>query len=164
MNAISSSGNKNAMTEAVSTVIKSTRASKAKRNAIPTVESSVNSNDKSNVNGNVEIEDKNKTPSNGDFVLASSLLKRGSSIVSLASGIDKLEVSSNDDFEPPGATSDYDEPPEGNTNDPPGANTNDPLGANTNDLLGAITNDLPGATTNDPPGATTTNKPLQPQT
>ncbi|CAG8520059.1 12910_t:CDS:2 [Cetraspora pellucida] len=57
MNAILLSENKNAITEAVSTVIKSTRASKAKKNAISTVKSSVNSNDKSNVISNIEIED-----------------------------------------------------------------------------------------------------------
>ncbi|CAG8555105.1 3680_t:CDS:2 [Cetraspora pellucida] len=73
----------------------------------------------------------------------------------LASGINKLEVSSNDDFESSGATTDYDEPSEGNTNDLPGANTNN--------LPEAITNNLPGATTNDPSRATTTNKLLQSQ-
>ncbi|CAG8520080.1 12911_t:CDS:1 [Cetraspora pellucida] len=95
-------------------------------------------------------------PSNGDFVLASSLLKRRSSIILFASDIDKLKVSSNDNFKLPEATTDYDEPPEGNTNNLPGANTND--------LPEAITNDLPGATTNNPPGATITNKLLQSQT
>ncbi|CAG8820495.1 20140_t:CDS:2, partial [Gigaspora rosea] len=75
---------------------------------------------------------------------ASSLFKRGSSIVSLAGHINMLEV---DDYEPPGTTSDYDEPPEANTNKPPEASTND----------------TPGATTSDAAGATCTYKPLQPQ-
>ncbi|CAG8826326.1 26024_t:CDS:1, partial [Gigaspora margarita] len=80
----------------------------------------------------------------GNFVSASSLLKRESSIVSLAGHIDKLEV---DDYEPPEATSDYDEPPKANTNEPPEATSNDP----------------PEATNTDVAGAATTNKLQQPQ-
>ncbi|CAG8845707.1 11794_t:CDS:1, partial [Racocetra persica] len=70
------------------------------------------------------------------------------SIVLLASGINKLKVLSNDDFEPPEATTNYNELPEDNTNDTSGATTNDLLEATTNNL----------------PGAPTTNKLLQPQT
>ncbi|RIB11320.1 hypothetical protein C2G38_2261977 [Gigaspora rosea] len=89
-------------------------------------------------------ENKSISSSDGNFVSASSLFKRGSSIVSLAGHINMLEV---DDYEPPGTTSDYDEPPEANTNKPPEASTND----------------TPGATTSDAAGATCTYKPLQPQ-
>ncbi|CAG8814339.1 182_t:CDS:1, partial [Gigaspora margarita] len=56
----SSSVNKNVMNKAISAVSKSTRTSKTKRKAIPTIEtieeSSVNSNEGSNVTGKVEFE------------------------------------------------------------------------------------------------------------
>ncbi|CAG8780817.1 44145_t:CDS:2, partial [Gigaspora margarita] len=144
----SSSVNKNVMNKAISAVSKSARTKTIE-------ESSVNSNEGSNVTGKVEFEgittsnveiEKNELTSSGDgnFVPASSLLKRESSMVSLAGYIDKLEV---DDYEPSGATSDYDEPPKANTNEPPEATSNDP----------------PGATNTDIAGAATTNKPQQPQ-
>ncbi|CAG8818195.1 12620_t:CDS:2, partial [Gigaspora margarita] len=98
----SSSVNKNVMNKAISAVIKSARTSKTKRKAIPTIEtieeSSMNSNEGSNVTGKVEFE--GITTSNVE-IETSSLLKRKSSMVSLAGHIDKLEV---DDYEPPGAT------------------------------------------------------------
>ncbi|CAG8817385.1 29745_t:CDS:2, partial [Gigaspora margarita] len=151
--------NKNVTNKAISAVSKSARTSKTKRKAIPTIEtieeSSVNSNKGSNVTGKVEFEgittsnieiEKNglTSSSNGNFVSASSLLKRESSMVLLADHIDKLEV---DDYELPGATSDYDEPPKANTNEPPEATSNNP----------------PGATNTDVAEAATTNKLQQPQ-
>ncbi|CAG8541799.1 3217_t:CDS:2, partial [Scutellospora calospora] len=94
--------------------------------------------------------------SSRNFVLASSLIKRANSMISLASGIDKLEVSSIDDYKSPEAIIDYESPRTTTTNKPPGATTNEPPGATTNEPPEATTNEPPGATTNEPPGASIT--------
>ncbi|CAG8587779.1 19164_t:CDS:2 [Racocetra fulgida] len=122
MNAISSSGAKNATNEATSPVIRETRADNAKRKARLTVVSNemlnLNSNVGSIVTGNAEIEgsqpDHVKYPSGG-FTKASFLMKRASS---LASDINNLEVCSTSDFDEeeaianePSETTVADEPP-----------------------------------------------------
>ncbi|CAG8490846.1 13461_t:CDS:2 [Cetraspora pellucida] len=103
-----------------------------------------------------KLQKENKTQLNSNFALASSLLKRRSLTVSLASSINKLKELSNDNLELSEAITNYNKLLEGNTN-----NLSE---ANTNNLSEAITNDLSEAITNNLPKATTTNKPLQSQT